>query len=282
MTTISDCLNKAVLLVEHCQQPRRELQALLCFCTGLSLADLYTWPDRELKPADIDAFESGLKRRINGEPLAYITGIKEFWSLDFEVRHGVLVPRPETELLVEECLRIASTMAKNSVGKILDLGTGSGAVAIAIASEMPDWQIIGVDQNQDCINTALANVKRHKLSNVDIFYSDWFSHIPLETFDIIVSNPPYIDPNAPELKGDGVRFEPLYALVAEDKGMADICCITEQAGDYLKPGGYLLFEHGFDQAEATRAVLDKQGFIDAKSLKDFADLDRVSLAKKRH
>lgn len=275
MPSIAQCLEQAVQLQQSCEQPLRETQLILSYCADMSLAQLYTWPEKELQESQYTQFCDWMAQRAQGIPFAYICGEKEFWSLTLSVEQGVLVPRPETELLLEACLERATA----NTGVLLDLGAGTGAIALAFASEKPNWRVIAVDANSQAVALATKNCRKLKLQNVSILHSDWFSALAGQQFDVIASNPPYIDATAPELNGDGVRYEPLSALVADDAGMSDINHIVSTAKTHLNPQGFLLFEHGYDQGELSRKALHSAGYSKIETLRDYAGHERVSLAQ---
>ncbi len=220
-----------------------------------------------------DRFKALLTRRLAGEPMAYLRGRQGFWSLDLDVTPDVLVPRPETERLVE--LALARMGAR---GRLTDLGTGSGAIALALASERPDWQIIATDRSAAALAVAAGNAHRLGL-HVEFRHGDWFAPLAGERFNIIVSNPPYIAPDDTCLQGDGVRHEPRAALAAAADGLADLATITAAAPDHLLPGGWLLLEHGADQDPAVRELLAGAGFEGIATHVDLAGRPRVTLGQ---
>jgi release factor glutamine methyltransferase len=209
-----------------------------------------------------------------GEPLAHLVGHREFWSLQLEVNRHVLVPRPETELLVERVLALAS---ERRVRSVLDLGTGSGAIALAIASELPHCAVVATDCSAAALSVARRNARNLDLQSVDIRMGDWFQAVPGMQFDVIVSNPPYVSPDDPHLRGTDLRFEPQQALLAAENGLADIRKLVNSAGGYLESGGVLLLEHGCDQGENVRELLRRGGFGAIKTCRDLAGLERVTL-----
>ncbi|MBU1435978.1 MAG: peptide chain release factor N(5)-glutamine methyltransferase [Gammaproteobacteria bacterium] len=215
---------------------------------------------------------SALQRRQQGEPLAYITGRWWFWDLELEVAPCTLIPRPDTELLVEQAL--ALQLPVNA--KVLDLGTGTGAIALALAKAKPAWQLCAVDFNPDAVALALRNQQRLQLPNCQICQSDWFSAMGGQRFDLILSNPPYIDELDPHLQQGDVKFEPLSALVAPAAGLADLQHICTHATDYLTAGGWLWLEHGYQQAEAVQQLLLRSGFTEVTSRRDYAGQWRIS------
>ncbi len=255
-----------------------DCQILLSHVLDKPTTYLYTWPEQLLTQAQIQQYTCLLARRENGEPIAYIVGYKEFWSLNFKVSPATLIPRPDTELLVEQIL------ADHDVEHLscLDLGTGTGAIALALASEKPFWKIDAVDFSQQAVELAQDNAKQLQLDRVNIFQSHWFENIPsasqAEKYQIIVSNPPYIDPQDDHLLIGDVRFEPKSALIAEQQGMADIRYIIQQAQRFLSDDGWLYFEHGYDQAEAVREAFLQEGYHDINTKKDYNANDRITYA----
>jgi release factor glutamine methyltransferase len=223
-------------------------------------------------------FETLLTRRLAGEPMAYLRGRQAFWSMDLAVTPDVLVPRPETELLVELALARMNDTAPGKPGRLADLGTGSGAIALALASERPDWQIIATDRSAAALSVAAGNASRLGLS-VEFRHGDWFAPLAGARFDIIVSNPPYIAADDACLLGDGLRREPRTALAAGDDGLADLATITAAAPGHLLAGGWLLLEHGADQATAVRELLASAGFAGLATHADLAGRPRVTLGQ---
>ena len=237
---------------------------------------LLTWPDKKINEAQYQNFLNLLERRVQGEPIAYITGTKEFWSLSLFVSSATLIPRPDTETLVEQIL---SDHCESHLS-CLDLGTGTGAIALALASEMPNWQIDAVDFNADAVLLAQKNAENNNLTQVNIYQSDWFRQILLEkTFDVIVSNPPYIDNIDEHLSQGDVRFEPKSALVAEQQGLADIIHIATEARKYFAEQGFLLLEHGYEQSAQVQKILSELGYSEIKTVKDLSGNDRITKAR---
>lgn len=253
-----------------------DTELILCHVLECERSYLRTWPEKTLTSEQEQRFTELMSRRVSGEPVAYIIGKQAFWTLDLLVSPATLIPRPDTELLVE--LALALPMPEQA--RILDLGTGTGAIALAIASERPRWHIEGVDCAQDVVELAQQNASRNHLSNVSIFESNWFASVDDKTFDLIVSNPPYIDPVDDHLNEGDVRFEPKRALISDNHGLADIELIAQQALSYLNQGGWLALEHGFDQAEAVRECLHKLGYCDVESRRDLGQHERVTFARK--
>lgn len=254
---------------------RLEVRVLLGHVLGVDRTWLIAHERDPLQPEAIARYEELLGRRLAGEPIAYILGEKEFYGRMFKVTSDVLIPRPETELLVE--LAVARCRATAS-SKILDLGTGSGCIAITLALECPAAQITAVEESRAALEIARQNAA---ISGVDIEFvqSRWFESLGDRQFDIIVTNPPYIAPGDPHLLQGDVRHEPAGALVAKNKGLADIEEIVAQSKQHLRPGGAILLEHGYDQAEAVRELLVKTGFAEPETWRDLAGMERATGAK---
>lgn len=254
-----------------------DAEILLAFTLGKDRTWLMTWSDTELEQQQLTAFEQFVARRAEGEPVAYIVAEQEFWSLPLKVTPATLIPRPDTELLVETALQLATNTQPL---KVLDLGTGSGAIALALASERPDWQIYACDQSTAALQVAEENAAHLNLS-VTFVHSNWFDGFASQVFDLLISNPPYIEADDPHLLRGDVRFEPASALTAGADGLADIRHIAEQAPSFLRPGGLLMFEHGYRQAPGVRDILNRNGFVQVTSYKDLAGHERVTLGRKR-
>ena len=273
MSTIESLLNTAEL--PDSPTPRLDAELLLAAALGKPRSYLRTWPERELDADQLGLFRSHLQRRRQGEPVAYILGHQGFWSLDLEVAPHTLIPRPDTELLVESALALlpATPLAA------LDLGTGTGAIALALASERPGWQVTGVDRVEDAVALAERNRQRLQLDNVRFLHSHWFSALAGQCFGLILSNPPYIRADDQHLEQGDVRFEPSSALIAGSDGLDDIRAIIQAAPQHLLSGGRLLLEHGFDQAEAVRSLLSEGGFVEVNSRRDLGGHERISLGR---
>ncbi|MBB1345326.1 MULTISPECIES: peptide chain release factor N(5)-glutamine methyltransferase [Pseudoalteromonas] len=264
----------ADLLALSSESAKLDAQVLLLHILQKPRSYLFTWPEHALSDEQQSQFNVFIQRRLKGEPVAHITGLREFWSLSLEVNATTLIPRPDTETLVEQALEIALP----ATAKVLDLGTGTGAIALALGSEMPNWQITAVDRVSDAVALATRNQQRLAINNVHVKQSNWFSELHGEKFNLIVTNPPYIESSDIHLNQGDVRFEPLSALVADDCGMSDIKQIITQSRDYLSSNGYLLIEHGFEQGEAVRHFFEKMAFVNIKTVKDLGNNDRVTLA----
>ena len=278
--TVAQCLQLASELALISDSGRLDIEIILCHILQKNRTWLFTWPDKALDDAQQKTFNDFFRRRKNGEPIAHIIGQREFWSLPLAVNNSTLIPRPDTELLVEVTLELFAQDKPDQVRNCLDLGTGTGAIVLALASEKPYWQLVGVDKSIDAVALAEKNRAQLGFSHVQIQQSDWFSQIKSREFDAIVSNPPYIDPQDPHLDQGDVRFEPRSALIAENKGLADIELIIRESWHYLRNGGWLLLEHGYDQGETARKLLRAHGFVAVETRRDLGANERVSLGRK--
>ncbi|MBR9866767.1 MAG: peptide chain release factor N(5)-glutamine methyltransferase [Oceanospirillales bacterium] len=267
----------AAQLSSGSDSPAADVELLLCHILECNRTFLFTHREHLLTEQQQAQFEQLIRRRIDGEPVAHLTGSRGFWTLDLEVNATTLIPRPDTECLVEKALELIPA----SVARVLDLGTGTGAIALALASEQPGWEIVAVDRVAEAVSLAESNRQRIGLDNVTVAEGSWFEPVS-GMFDLIVSNPPYIDPEDPHLRQGDVRFEPLSALVAEDKGLADIRHIASEARSFLADGGRLLFEHGYDQANAVQRLLADLGYSDIRSAQDYGGNDRITWGRWGH
>lgn len=266
-------LKQAIATLCGGESPKRDAEILLSHVTGKSRSWLIAFDDTELSAAQRVELDALIARRARGEPIAHLVGEREFWSLPLRVSDATLIPRPDTELLVELALaRLPATPAT-----LLDLGTGTGAVALAIASERPDCQVTGVDRIAAAVTLAQENAARLHLNNVTFSLSHWFRDLSPCYFDLIVSNPPYIDAADHHLQQGDVRFEPLSALVADEAGLADLRTIIEQASAWLVPGGGLLLEHGWQQGEPVRVLMQQHGYVGVTTENDYGGNPRVTL-----
>ncbi|AKV10713.1 MULTISPECIES: peptide chain release factor N(5)-glutamine methyltransferase [Pseudomonas] len=273
MTIIASLLRAADL--PDSPTARLDAELLLAAALGKSRSFLHTWPER-IVPSDAALkFAEYLQRRRGGEPVAYILGQQGFWKLDLEVAPHTLIPRPDTELLVEAALELLSA----APAKVLDLGTGSGAIALALASERPAWSVTAVDRVLEAVALAERNRQRLHLNNATVLNSHWFGALEGQRFQLIISNPPYIASTDPHLVEGDVRFEPASALVAGIDGLDDLRLIVAQAPDHLDAGGWLMLEHGYDQAEAVRDLLQTRGFEEVHSRTDLGGHQRISLGR---
>lgn len=279
--SVESTLKKAVQQLQESgsDSPSLDAAVLLCHALDKPRSFLLTWPDKTLEAEQLTDFQNLLQRRLSGQPIAYITGEREFWSLPLKVSPTTLIPRPDTERLVE----VALDKASSNQGDILDLGTGTGAIALALASELPSRKVWGIDLKTDAQQLAQSNATALNLTNTQFLAGSWFEPIPSGTeFALIVSNPPYIEKEDPHLTQGDVRFEPLSALVAEEKGLADIRHIATLARSYLINEGWLMFEHGFEQGEAVRNLLLSLGYDQVETYKDYGDNDRVTIGQYHH
>ena len=250
----------------------RDAEILLCHCLDRPRAWLYTWPDAEVAASLSERFVDLVARRREGQPVAYLTGRREFWSLDLAVNASTLIPRPETETLVAWALELDLPAQCEAA----DLGTGSGAIALALASERPRWQVTATDASAAALVTARDNARALGLDRVHFARSDWFGQLAGSTFDLLLSNPPYIEEDDPHLQLGDLRFEPRSALVAADGGLADIAAIVGAAPAHLNPGGWLLLEHGYTQGETVCELLRRGGFERVETRRDLAGQQRAS------
>ncbi|WP_298439940.1 peptide chain release factor N(5)-glutamine methyltransferase [uncultured Ferrimonas sp.] len=237
---------------------------------------VFTWPEHPLDPPLLAQLEQDLQRRIRGEPIAHIIGEREFWSLPLQVNASTLIPRPDTESLVEAALALA--LPANA--RVVDLGTGTGAIALALKSEMAQWQVQAVEYSAEAAQLARTNAKALQL-DVTVAQGSWFEPLAQQRFDLIVSNPPYIDPCDQHLSQGDVRFEPLSALIAANHGLADIEHIVAAARHHLNDGGYLLIEHGYDQGSAVAAIFTHAGFNGVTVGQDYGQRDRFTCGQWR-
>lgn len=275
----------AALLAGATQQLQRELnlsqtearlEALLFICRSYAISKASVLARLREPATPNPAFDELLARRLSGEPVAYILAEREFYGLMFEVGPAVLIPRPETELLVELALaKIPAASAK----RVLELGSGSGAIAIALAQQRPQLSIIATDISQQALQLAARNSARHGTNNITWRQSDWFEALPPQRFDLIVSNPPYVAASDPHLGRGDLRFEPRTALASGADGLDAIRIIGAASPAFLARDGWLMFEHGYDQGAACREILGQNGFTNIETRRDLADLERVSLGQ---
>ncbi len=242
--------------------------------TGWSRTSLRAWPERWLTDAQQETFENLLTRRVSGEPIAHILEQQAFWSLSLKVSNATLIPRPDTECLVETALELALP----SDARVLDLGTGTGAIALALCSERPRWHVTATDVVSEAVALARFNAEQFGMT-VGVVQSDWFSALRPERFNLIVSNPPYIVSDDHHLSEGDVRFEPRSALTAGKDGLDDLRLIISQAPEWLAPGGWLLVEHGYDQAGAVQQLFAAAGFEAVMTRKDYGQQDRLTIGQ---
>ena len=267
-------LSQAAARFNQSDSPKRDAEILLSFVTGRARTYLLAFGETQLTAEQLAALESLAARREQGEPIAYLVGEREFWSLPLSVSSATLIPRPDTECLVEQALaHLPATPCR-----ILDLGTGTGAIALALASERPDCAVMGVDIKADAVALARHNASKLAITNVNFQQSSWFDSVN-GRFTLIVRNPPYIDANDPHLNEGDVRYEPHSALVAEAEGIADLAEIIRQSPAYLEVGGWLMLEHGWQQATAVQQLLSNSGVSAVMTYKDYGNNDRVTLGQ---
>jgi release factor glutamine methyltransferase len=270
MTTIVDILKQAQILLN---EPRSG-EILLAHILKKSRAYLYTYPEKILTPEEIKLFETLIARRQQGEPIAYLVGEQEFYSLNFKVTRDTLIPRPETEMLVEEALK----HIQDASCQILELGTGSGAIAVTLAQLKPNVHVIATDISNAALEIAKENALIHQVNNIEFILSDWFSNLKLKTFDMIISNPPYIAEYDHHL--ENLSYEPINALTSGAQGLDALNHIIALAPEYLKPNGCLLVEHGFDQKESVQTLFNNAKFKDIQTLSDLAGNPRITMGQK--
>lgn len=269
--TVAELLAHARLTIDGA-----DAELLLAHALGKNRSWLFAHADDPVADDAHGIFLGLLQRRITGEPVAYLTGTRGFWTLDLEVNPATLVPRPETELLVE--LALARIPADAAV-RVADLGTGSGAIALSIAKERPRAQVVATDASADALDVARANAARNSIENCQFRFGDWLAPLAGEVFDVIASNPPYVADGDPHLEQGDLRFEPAMALSCGPDGLNAIRTIVAGTPDLLTSGGWLLLEHGWDQGEAVRGLLVDAGFIDVESVRDLEDRERVTLGR---
>lgn len=275
MMDFQQWLDRAIDRLRASESPRRDAEILLGYVTGRARTYILAFAETILTSAEQEQLEALLARRERGEPIAHLTGQREFWSLPLFVSPVTLIPRPDTECLVEQALaRLPAEPCR-----ILDLGTGTGAIALALATERPDCQVTAVDFLPEAVALATRNAQHLDVRNVTILRSDWFSALAGQRFAVIVSNPPYIDETDPHLDQGDVRFEPKSALVAGENGLADLAHIITTARDYLLPGGYVLLEHGWQQAAAVRELFTAMGYQQVETCPDYGGNERLTLGQ---
>ena len=268
-------LQQAIAQLQESESPRRDAEILLGFVTGKARTFILAFGETELAAEQQQQLAVLLARRVKGEPIAHLVGEREFWSLPLRVSPVTLIPRPDTECLVEQTLaRMPATACS-----VLDLGTGTGAIALAIASERPDCDVVALDLIPDAVELARDNASRLGITNVEVLQSNWFSALNTQRFAVIVSNPPYIDEEDPHLLEGDVRFEPHSALVADNHGLADLRTLVETSRNFLESGGWLLLEHGWQQAAQVRELFSDAGYTEIQSCQDYGGNDRLTTGR---
>lgn len=263
-------------LRQSSSSPQLDAELLLAFSLKKSRSYLFAWPEQVISETELQFFLALLARRLQREPLAYITGTREFWSLDFNVNQHTLIPRPETECLVIEVLK---TFAERSTVKLADLGTGSGAIALALAHEKPGWEIVATDVNEKTLAVAKQNAAQLKISQVRFHQGYWCRALTTMDFDVIVSNPPYIGMHEWPQYATQLAYEPRSALLADEDGLAAIREICAQASTHLKSTGYLFIEHGFAQGPQVREIFMQKGYIGVYTVRDVEGHERVTVGR---
>lgn len=277
MPSIIELLDEASAILASTDARMESMQLLEGVC-AVSLSHQYSHPDDELSVAQAERYRSALKRRLSGEPLAYITGMRGFWDMDLQVTPDVLIPRPDTECLVEEALE---RIPHDACWRIADLGTGSGAVAIAIARERPQSQVTATDISHPALAVAEQNAMALSVSNINFRAGSWYQPLQQEKFDLIASNPPYIRADDPHLQAGDLPAEPSLAQVSGHDGLEAIRQIISESITYLKPAGWLLLEHGYEQAKEVTVMLADAGLEAVFTRRDYGGNDRVSGAMKK-
>lgn len=278
MPTLGETTRQATqLLVTTSDSARLDTELLIAHVLNIPRSRFITEPEFELNKQQIDNIQTIIQRRAEGEPVAYLLGSQHFWDLELKVSPAVLIPRPDTEVLVETALTLYSTDASINV---LDLGTGSGAIALAIARSRPHWHVCASDESQAALAVAMENTEHYQLHNVTLLQSHWFEKLVKDKrYDLILSNPPYIADNDPHLQQGDVRFEPQQALVAGKDGLDAIRFLVTESKLYLLPGGWLLLEHGYDQGERVRQLFVDHGYREVQQRKDLGGHVRVTLGR---
>jgi release factor glutamine methyltransferase len=273
--TLQQAIDWALAELQTSDSPRVDSEWLLLHILQSSRTFLLTHAQQRLTLTQWQQYQQFVARRLSGEPVAYITGTRGFWSLDLRVTPAVLIPRPETELIVEQVLALADNSRALTLA---DMGTGSGAIALAIATERPAWRVLATDASEAALAVAKLNAASNHVPDVEFYHGDWCQALPqAPLLDILVSNPPYIEQDDPHLLQGDLRFEPVSALCAQDAGLRDIAVLAEQAVCRLKPGGWLLLEHGCNQGAAVRALMLRHGFTKIRTQRDLGGHERVTL-----
>ncbi len=274
--TIYDLLKSARQQLQISETAALDAEILLAHVLKITRVQLYSQLQQPVNSELKNLFAQFIQRRAEGEPVAYITGYREFWSLPIQVTSATLIPRPETEILVE-C--VLTCLPAEAICNVADLGTGSGAIALAIASERPQWNLVATDKMPAALAIAQQNAEHLQLKNIQFQQGDWCYALPHKLFDAIISNPPYINKEDTYWQNNTNAFEPVTALLAEEAGLRDIRNIIEQAPAYLKTGGWLILEHGYDQAEAVQQLLIQKGYKNLTVKRDLAGINRALVAQ---
>lgn len=275
MTDIASLMKQATTEANS-SLPRVDIEFLMSHYLSKPRSWLYAFSDYQLTPEQGVEFQALITRRMNGEPVAYITGRRGFWSFDLQVTPDTLIPRPETELLVELAIE---RIDLNSDTNVLDLGTGTGAIALAIAHERPKAHVLAVDYSEAALAVAKSNAAELKIRNIECIQSDWFDALAMRRFDVIASNPPYIELNDEHLSQGDLRYEPSSALVSGADGLDAIRIIIAGAKNHLNPNAWLMIEHGWNQGEAVRNLFAQSGFVEISTEQDLGQRDRVTMGQ---
>lgn len=277
MPTIKTALVEAVGLLQYVTDtPLLEAEILLSKILDKDRSHLRAWPEKELTPEQDSAYQTLLNHRRSGQPIAYLTGTREFWSREFIVTPDVLIPRPETELLIELSLDL---IPADKPCNIIDLGTGAGIIAVTLATERPLARVSAADISSAALSVAKKNAMTHHAEHIQFYQSNWFDNVPKDRYNLIVSNPPYIAENDAHLYQGDLRFEPKSALIAQNQGLADIETIAETAYGRLENSGYLLVEHGFEQGTDVQRLFIATGYKQVATIKDLTGLPRVTMGR---
>jgi release factor glutamine methyltransferase len=278
MATIKQLITDGENALPDSDSARLDAELLLSVVIAKPRSWLYTWPDHIPALPEQHLYLELIRRRQAGEPVAYMTGRKEFWDLQLKINHDVLIPRPDTELLVETAL---AKLPEDESIRVADLGTGSGAIALALASGRDNWQLIATDQSARALDLAQENAKNLDIKNISFFQGSWLAPLSGQTFDAILSNPPYIEKNDPHLQRGDVRFEPVHALISEENGLADIHHIISNSPSFLTPSGWLMLEHGYQQGEQVRQLFAAFSYSEIETLRDLAGHERITIGRKK-
>ncbi len=275
---MSDCIHDLIAagktgLADTSDTAELDTEVLLCHCLNKTRSFLRAWPEHQPTPAQIAQFKNLIDQRRSGRPIAYLTGEREFWSRNFSVSPDVLIPRPDTELLIELSLAL---IPSDKPCKIIDLGTGSGIIGITLAAERAQAQVLATDLSVTALAVAKRNAKHHRIDNINFLQSSWFTAVTENDFDLVISNPPYIADNDVHLQQGDVRFEPISALVSPENGLQDIRLLAEQGRSHLKPGGQLLVEHGYDQQTPVQDIFKDSGYLHVNTHYDLSGNPRVT------
>lgn len=276
MATIKQALEQADSLRQISESWQLDAELFLADALEQAREHLFTWPEQELTQSQFEKFDAYCGRRLAGEPVAYILGKQAFWDFELIVNPSVLIPRPETELLVETALELLDS---SDAASVLDLGTGSGAIALALAANNPRWSVTAVDRSAAALLVARENASQLQIPNIEFHETSWCDGLSRDHFDLIAANPPYVEEGDKHLSEGSLPFEPIAALVAGENGLADIRSIAEQARECLKQNSWLLIEHGFQQKQAVAKILDEAGYRHIECVQDLAGLDRLTKAQ---